>query len=121
MPAVDKPTEGQGGWEVQVEALFDAVNAKLDNFDGAEDFASQTVSDPAALASILLSDSTGGSVGTNIVDAGASYSQANANNNFASLVDQQNKMRNEINDLRNIVILLLDALRKSSGVGALDG
>lgn len=60
-----------------------------------------------------ITDSTGGTASSTpaLVDAGVAYSQANANNNAATLAAQYNELLTRVNSLEAAVVRLVRALR----------
>lgn len=92
-----------------------------------------SVNNPAAQTSETLTDSSGGTVSNAISNVGSSFDQATLNNNFASLVDEINKLRADvaesrsreseyksaIESLKTSLNNLLVVLRKTGGNGVL--
>jgi hypothetical protein len=113
---------GTSGWNAIYSTNFTKINTKLGHLMSAAKIPGvPTVANPDAQTSETLTDSTTGTVSNTINDVGSSFSQATLNNNFASLVDENNKLRADVLSLRTQLVALLAELRKSTGVGAIGG
>ncbi|RLI86750.1 MAG: hypothetical protein DRP01_03540 [Archaeoglobales archaeon] len=84
-----------------------------------KDFGADSVSDPAALVSEDLTDNSGGTATQTVKQISGTGADTDINDNFASITDEINKMRDDIENLRNTLITLLQALRTITGCGVL--
>ena len=144
--ALPSGLEKIGGYGVQGwSAIFDADMELLDEkfvsvMTGTTVLGTETVADNAAAAtdpdaqtSETLTDNTGGTVSNIVADVGSSFSQTTLNDNFASLVDEINKLRADlaesrsreteykaaIDSLKTTLNNLIAKLRKDTGNGVL--
>lgn len=114
---VNLTTDTQG-WDAVINSNNDEVNGQLSSMLNADNSTgTDTIADQGALTAEVLTDSTTGSATNTINDVGASFSQSTLNDNFASLVDENNKLRTDVDNLRAKVNTLLAALRQTGGVG----
>lgn len=133
---------GIEGWNDVYTANWQLLNTKLLNPMtstkrlGTDTIANEstTQTDPAETTAEQLTDSTGGTKSNTISDVGSSFDQAAVNGNFASIVDEINKLRNDNMELRAKLIgtidycdalkakvnALLAALRNTGGCGVLN-
>lgn len=108
------------GWNAPMDANIELIDERLvemflaDEVPGTSSIT--TVPDGSAEA---LTDSTTGTPTNTINDVGASFSQSTLNDNFASLVDEINKLRSDLVALQTSYNTLLSKLRKTGGVGVL--
>lgn len=134
---------GTQGWNAIYSTNFELLDTRLKEMilaaqaAGAQTQAdnADTVTDPAALTSATMTNSSGGSVSTTVGAVSGSGDDTNINNNFASLADQMIKLRADVAEIRSKAILtnaawsglktsfnaLLAKLRKTTGTGVLGG
>lgn len=134
---------GSQGWNAIVTANMQILNNKLVNLmtsnkiAGTDTIAASavTINDPATQTSETLTDSTTGTASNTIGDVGASFDQTTLNNINASLVDEINKLRADILEIRTREVeyktaitdiqtklnTVLTSLRKTTGCGVLGG
>lgn len=132
---------GTQGWSAIVDADIELLDEKLEHVltagatPGTLTVAANaaSVTNPAAQTSEVLSNLSTGTITNTINDVGASFSQSGLNDNFASLLDEVNKLRADmvesrareteyktaIESLKATVNALLIALRKTTGTGIL--
>lgn len=133
---------GTEGWNEISTTNMQRLNDKLGHLisatkvPGTDTIANEstTQTDPAETTAEQLTDSTGGTKSNTISDVGSTFDQAAINGNFASLVDEINKLRNDNMELRAKLIgtidycdalkaknnALLASLRKTGGCGVLN-
>lgn len=108
------------GWNDPFDANMELIDERLvEMFLADEVPGDSAIADVGAGTAETLTDSTTGTPTNTINDAGASYTQATLNNNFASLVDEINKLRTDLVALQDSYNVLLEKLRKTGGVGIL--
>lgn len=118
------PAAGAQGWNSQYDDNLQEIRDRLGNIIETatnNDPGDATVADPAATTAVTLTDSTTGAASQTINDVTASFSQTILNDNFASLVDEINKLRADNVALRTQLVSLLSELRTTTGCGVLDG
>ena len=69
---------------------------------------STTQADPAAITAVALTDSTTGTATQTIADATATFSQTITNDNNASLTDEINKLKADVDELRTKLVGTID-------------
>lgn len=108
------------GWNDPFDANTELIDTRLVGMFLADEVpgTSAIVAVGAGTAEVLT-DSTTGTPTNTINDAGASYTQATLNDNFASLTDEINKLRTDLVALQTSYNVLLGKLRKTGGVGIL--
>jgi hypothetical protein len=108
------------GWNAIYSANFQRINTYLGHpMSAASVPGVPTVDDPDTQTSETLTDSTGGTPGNEITAISGSGADAAINNALASLIDEVNKLRADVAELRAVEVALLEELRKSTGVGIL--
>jgi hypothetical protein len=134
---------GVQGWNAIYSDNFELIDSIFVNMflaaqiPGSQAIAAETTTqtDPAAATAAALTDSTTGTATQIINDVTASFNQTILNDNFASLVDEINKLITDIADIRTVlegnidysdalktkINDLLVKLRKTTGVGILSG
>lgn len=71
----------------------------------------------ANLTSATLTNSTGGTANTTVQNVGATHSQTILNNNFADLVAQNNALRADLVNVKNVLNALIDDLQALGLIG----
>jgi len=113
---------GTSGWNAIYTTNWQKINNKLGHPMSANKVPGvPTVADPAAQNSETITDNTGGTVSNTIATISGSGADAAINNALASLIDEINKLRVDVAELRGREVALLAELRKTTGVGVLGG
>lgn len=134
---LEKTSYGQQGWNAIHSSNMEKLNdfwqslvgplsvsqvwdhATQSNVRATKYFGEVAVADPATITAVVLTDNSGGTADDIIEAISGSGADGPINNNFAEVADEINKLRADNVVLRNVLISLLIALRKTGGNGVL--
>lgn len=113
-------TSSTQGWNAPVNTNTELLDERFVEMILADEVPGDSaIPNVVAGSAEALTDSTTGTASNTINDVTASFSQSVLNNNFASLTDEINKLRNDLVALQTSYNTLLSKLRKTGGVGIL--
>ena len=100
---IDDAVDGGLGGQLKSTTLPNGANAYKAYIGAVETY--DTASDRVVVSTdaTSLTDNSTGTAGTTVVDAGASYTQANLNDNFATLASAINALVTKVNSLQDLV------------------